>query len=371
VTKLEDAARPEETAASEVFREALRAVVTAVGVPLPLFEHPMRDRWMQDLFETGWMAMPAPGGGQQVMRVALRSAHVRNAGTPAPLRVESRVVFWLRGKDWAVVQQYESDLPDDMQTLNNMGNTETIPPHGDYPLGRMLRGSVESYYPDRSFSRMLEAQGQQPPVYVDTSWLHVAHVDETLAFLPASTPRGWVLLANDPALAREMLVEAQATGHGDARLFAGRQWRFGNSAEVTVSEVLDDLDVMTRSAEAAAEVEAQVAIVRAATGLGEDEIVRVPFLHHETNDKSAAYQPGTVNLLALSRTRVVAPDPHGPVIDGEDIFKRQLEEELGRLGIGVSWIDDWDVYHRHVGEVHCGTNASRAIPDVKWWEAGR
>jgi protein-arginine deiminase len=371
VTRIENSARPAEDAASMLFRDALRAAVTAAGVPLPLFEHPMRDRWMQDLFETGWMSMPAPGGGQHAMRVALRSADVANPDGPAPLRVESRVVFWLRGKDWAAVQQYERDLPKAMQTLNNLGNTETIPPHGEYPLGRMLRGSVESFHPDRSFSRMLEAQGQQPPVYVDTSWLRVAHVDETLAFLPASTPRGWVLLVNDPTLAREMLLDARAAGHGDAKLFPGRQSRFGAPLETTVAQVLDDVDIMTRSAEAAAEIDGQLAVVRAATGLADDEIVRVPFLHHEANGKSTAYQPGTVNLLALSRTRVVAPDPLGPVIDGVDLFKQQLEEELGRLGIGVSWIDDWDLYHLNLGEVHCGTNATRAIPDVKWWETGR
>jgi protein-arginine deiminase len=316
--------------------------------------------------------MPAAGGGQHVMRVALRSPDFRDTTPSLPLRIESRIVFFLRGKDWAAVQQYQRQtLPNPANTLNAMGNTEVIPPFGDYPLGRMLRGNVPTFHPDESFTRMLEAQAMQPAVNVDTSWLQVAHVDEIFAFLPASTPRGWVLLVNDPGLARAMLLEAEADGHGDATLFTGREWRAGDAAEVTVSELLADVDVMTRSSTAAADIEAQLDIVRAETGLTDEEIVRVPFLHHSVSGKATAYQPGTVNLLALSRTRVVAPDPHGPLIDGVDPFKRQLEEALAEHGIEVTWIDAWDLYHRQLGEVHCGTNASRAIPDVKWWETGR
>ncbi len=361
----------EEEAASAAFREELRAAGTAAGVPEPLFEHRMRDRWMQDLFETGYMSMPSAGGGQHVMRVALRTPEVRDPEGPVPLRVEGRIVFFLRGKDVAALQQFEHGLPAPMRTLNSFGNTETIPPHGDYPLGRLLRGNVPSFHPDPSVTRLLEAQRVQPPLYVDTSWLFVAHVDETLAFVPASTPRGWVMLANDPALARAMLQQAEEEGHGDTKLFTGRTFRTGAPAETTVSQVLADVDVMTQSSLAAAEIDAQIAIVKEATGLGDDEIIRVPYLHEPTAGRSVAYQPGTVNLLVLSRSVVVAPDPHGPMIGGKDIFKAQLEEELGKQGITVRWADTWDLLHRHAGEVHCGTNATRAIPDARWWESGR
>ncbi|MCI0569443.1 MAG: protein-arginine deiminase domain-containing protein [Myxococcaceae bacterium] len=83
-----------------------------------------------------------------------------------------------------------------------------------------------------------------------------------------------------------------------------------------------------------------------------------------------AYQPGTVNLLALSRTHVVAPDPHGPVVDGRDLFRVQLEEALAPLGITVLWVDSWDYLHQYKGEVHCGTNTVRALQAAPWWEAG-
>ena len=33
-------------------------------------------------------------------------------------------------------------------------------------------------------------------------------------------------------------------------------------------------------------------------------------------------------------------------------------------------VGNWDVYHRNLGEVHCGTNVSRRL-DARWWESGR
>jgi protein-arginine deiminase len=199
-------------------------------------------------------------------------------------------------------------------------------------------------------------------------------VDETLSFLPVDSPRGWVALVADPALARKMLEDAQAQGHGDAKLFSGQLWakdKQSAPAEVSISEVLANTDVLGASAEAAPHVEAQLAVLRAETGLTDAEIVRVPFLFQWEQGRLAAYQPGTVNLLSLSRTVVAAPDPHGPVIDGKDLFKSQFESALAPYGVTVSWLDDWMLYHRYNGNVHCATNVVREVPSVKWWETGR
>ena len=54
----------------------------------------------------------------------------------------------------------------------------------------------------------MESQAVQPPVYVDTSWLLVGHVDETISFVKTSSPRGWTILVNDPAMAKKMLQDA-------------------------------------------------------------------------------------------------------------------------------------------------------------------
>jgi protein-arginine deiminase len=49
-----------------------------------------------------------------------------------------------------------------------------------------------------------------------------------------------------------------------------------------------------------------------------------------------------------------------------------MTDEFAKVGITVHYIENWDLYHRLLGEVHCGTNALRAVPSgTKWWEAGR
>lgn len=348
----------------------------------PPLEVRTEDPWNQDYFETGYMSMPGPGGRQHVIRVAYRSANLWDPrpNAPYPLRPAGRVVFEkFRGPDTAGIQHYDPNSWLDFDTLDSMGNTETIPPYThegvSYPLGRLLRGSAPDYYPDLLFSKMLEAQGQQPPVYVDTSWLLVAHVDETISFIKANTPRGWLALVNDARLAKTMLEEAQKAGHGSARMFRGKKWMDddGNEypAEVSIDEVLADTEVLAASNRAAIEVDAQVEILKKETGLTDEEIISVPFLHWEFDRYSVSYQPGTVNMLVLDDRHLVVADPHGPEIDGKDIFKDQLEKSLGELGYKIWWQEDWDLYHRMLGEVHCATNATRTIPEFKWWESGR
>ena len=53
------------------------------------------------------------------------------------------------------------------------------------------------------------------------------------------------------------------------------------------------------------------------------------------------------------------------------LVQEALDQSHPDLGIKVDWVENWDGYHRLLGEVHCGTNATRKIPDVRWWETGR
>ncbi len=371
---------------SRLFQGALDGVRLSAGIEAPLFRFTsVLEQWVQDYMEPGYMAMPRPGGGQQVIRVNYRAPYVVNpqasAFSGSPLNAGGRLAFLLRGPDIAAVQQYDVGAFYDgrtKQTLNATGNLETVPPYEKdgvrYPLGRLLMGRTPNARPDPSFTRMLEAQGMQPPLYVDTSWLDVGHVDEIFSFVPANTPRGWLTLVADPRLARKMLEDAQARGHGEARLFTGKYWgrsRQQALAEVTVSQVLADTAVRDASETAALKVDAQLDTLRAELGLTEADLLRVPFLFQQTSRGVTAYQPATVNLLVLSRTVVAAPDPHGPVIDGKDLFKAHLEEALAPHGITVRWVDDWNLYHRNFGNVHCATNALRQVPAVRWWETGR
>ncbi|WP_146649174.1 protein-arginine deiminase family protein [Labilithrix luteola] len=360
-------------------RKDLASACTEASLPTPI-EVKTDDPWTQDFFETAYMAMPGANGEQHVINVNYRSANLYNPGNAkSPLRTAGRYAFELRGKDSAGIQQYDPKHSLEMDSLNSFGNTETIPPFtlGDksYPLGRLLRGKVDNFYPDPTFTKMLESQGMQPPVYVDTSWLLVGHVDETLSFVKAKTPRGWVLLVNDASMAKKMLQDQVTAGHGDVPMFVGMEWYDDNGkaspAQATISEVLADTDVMTASAEAATEVDGQIAKIKAETGLTDDEIIHVPYLHHSYQGASVAYQPGTVNGIYVADDRFVAPAPHGPEIGGTDIFRQNLIDTLAKVGIKVDFAEDWDDYHAALGEVHCGSNTRRKIPDVKWWETGR
>lgn len=366
-------------ASSVAFVDALRSLLAATPEKAPLTELADEDIWTEDFFETGYASMPAPGGEQHVIRVAYRSASVWQNGS-SPLRPAGQVVFKrFRGKDSAGLQAYTLSQDQNSESLNSYGNTETIPPYTlggvSYPLGRLLRGSIPSFAPDPVMSKVLESQAVQPHVYIDTSWLLVGHVDETISFLKAPNARGWVLLINDPALARTMLQAEADKGNGAAKMFIGKQWYDENfntfPAETTIAQVLADTDVMARSATAVTEIDAQLQILKSATGLTDDEIIRVPFLHHTAYGAAVAYQPGFVNGYVAGDHDFVAPNPFGPVIDGADIFKKDFEAKLTAIGYSVRWIDDWDLYHTGDGEVHCGTNAARQIPSAKWWEGGR
>jgi protein-arginine deiminase len=355
-------------------RSDLKAATVSAGVAPPN-EILTNDSWAQDFFEPGFMSMPAPNGKQRVIRVNFRSANERGNDWQNPLRQAGRFVFQIRGKDVAAIQEFDPQRGGEDDTLNSFGNLETVPPYThagkSFPLGRVIRGSIPSFAPDRAFTRMLEAQQVQPPIYVDTSWLLVGHIDETLSFVKANSPRGWVALVNDATRARDMLVAQSNAGRGNVPLHVGKSWTSGASASATIDQVLEDTDVMAASAEAVVEVDAQVAKLKAETGLTNAEIVAIPFLHMKIDGYSIAYQPGMVNGIYIADDHFVAPAPHGPVIGGQDIFEGAMTSALAPYGVTVHFAEDWDTYHRNQGEVHCGSNTTRAIPSAKWWESGR
>lgn len=355
---------------STAFRADLATAVQAAAVPEPTYEYGNSDQWTQDFFETAYTSMPGPGGKQHVMHVNIRSANYSNGN----LRSAGRIVFQLRGKDVAAAVQYDPQHSDSMNTLNSFGNLETVPPYSHagktYALGRVLRGSTPSFYPDKSFDKMVSAQNAQPIIYINTEWLQVGHVDETVTFIKTNSPRGWAMGVNDPTLARTMLENAQKAGNGGVHMFVGKFWWGSQSAEVSIDDVLSDPDVMNESAQAAIEIDDQVNVLKQETGITDAEMIRIPFLHQPTNSGSLAYQPGTVNGIYLSDTAFGAPKPHGPNIGGQDIFEAQLAEAFAPYGIKVHFIENWNLYHRLSGEVHCGTNTTRVVPDADlWWES--
>ena len=364
--------------ASDVFVDDVEQAVSDAGVPEGLVRlTDVGDQWTQDFLETAYMSLPSENG-QHVIHVNFRSANYR--GNEPRLRQAGRIVFTeLRGEDVAGAVQFDPDHPDEMDTLNSFGNFETVPPYDhqgrSWPAGRVLLGSSQDYYLDRSLQTLVASQGVQDPITIDTEWLLVGHVDETVSFVPAPSPRGWVLLAADPALSRAMLeAECDVADPGStpacpAEMIVGKSWSLTQPATISIYDVLSDPDVMNQSAWAAVEIDEQLAVVQEATGLLDDEVIHIPVLFQPIDGKAVAYQPNTVNSFVIGAEDFASAVTHGPVIGGQDPFAAQLEATLGALGISVHWVEDWDWYHRHDGDVHCGMNATRRVPsDFLWWE---
>jgi protein-arginine deiminase len=360
-------------------KSACGSSVGAKALSPPVGREGYPDQWTQDFFDIGYTSRPGPGGEPVGMKIALRSAQPeRSAGG----------IVWSQflGPDFGAIEiaDPKGAPSDDSYSMNSFGNWDVIPPYTrgseSFPLGRNIWGSGEdeSVQPDQVFSSFVRAQGVQPPITVDTSWLIVGHVDEIISFVKAETPRGWAMLVASPRRAREMLLDLQQRGYGSTKLFVGREfWDFNanpdnpplESAAVSIDDVLKDTDRLAVSDAAQQEIDDAIRIVKNEVGLDDSEIIEMPFLFEEVFGKSIAYQPGTVNLLHVDDS-VVVPKPFGPRINNKDPFEEDAKTKLGGLGLNVIFADDWDVYHINMGEVHCGTNVSRNM-NLKWWESGR
>ncbi len=361
--------------ASTQFRADLSAAMTASGItkPLATFVN-VQDQWTQDFFETAYMAMPA-SGGRQVIHVNFRSSNY----TGKSLRSAGRVVFTaLRGPDVAGAVQYDPAHNDNMDSLNSFGNLETIPPYGAFNMGRVVRGSASSFYPDPSFDRMIQAQGIdsgnasgiQDLVEIDTSFLLVGHIDETVSFTKSSQgTHGWEVLVADTTQGWNLLRGQCPNPTAPAcktTIFAGTGW------QTTIGAVVNDTDIANANAWAVTEIDSQREQLKQATGIVDADFVSIPAVWWTQSNYLVAFVPGIVNGISLGDGHHGPPDPYGPVIGGQDIFVAATAGALTPIGVTAHWIEDWDLYHELDGEVHCGSNTKRVVPtNVAWWESGK
>lgn len=397
---------------AELGKEVKKAGVTA---PLVKFKK-YADPWTQDFVEPAYVSMTGPGGQRHVMRVMLRSAQ--------PDRDAGRELFEkVRGRDVGVVQVTDRAEPDDW-SLNSMGNLETIPPyaHGgrSFPAGRIIMGERKDSgaRPSKVMRTMLKSQGLQDPLLLDTSWLGVGHVDEFVQFLPADTPRGWRLGLADPQAGLKLLRDAKRDGHGKTKMFSVPGRSDIPAPKETIDQALASKHLVADNEMAAQRIAANLEILKRETGVTDGEIVRVPALYTRESEvmtaegdeipvprltrmgagsdlvdslgdrgqqkwlaenpagsraaaaatvMTSAYVPGAVNGVLLARDRYLAPRQWGPVIGGKDIFTQAVTAAYQRVGLKVSYIDDWYTYHLGMGEVHCGTNTLRDAT-AAWWQ---
>ncbi|WP_308315305.1 protein-arginine deiminase domain-containing protein [Streptomyces sp. ISL-100] len=396
----------------QAFVKGLAAEVRSAGINKPLLTFDKYDDiWAQDFVEPGYVSMAGPGGSRQAMRVMLRSAQ--------PDRAAGRELFEkLRGNGVGVVQV--SGVRDSEEaTLNSMGNLETIPPYThngrSFPAGRIIMGERKDSgsKPAKAMRTLLKSQGFQDPLLLDTSWLHVGHVDEFVQFLPADTPRGWKIAIADPEAGLRLLREAQAAGHGRTRMFSVPGSPGMPAPKETIDQALASRWLVSDNTMAAKRIKANLEVLQRETGATDAEVVRVPALYTRGTQEgergermprltrmgagkvpdvvreygqqqelarhadragaapetvmTSAYVPGAVNGIVLGGGRYLAPRQWGPVIGGKDIFTSAVNTAYTGAGMKVSYLDDWYTYHLGQGEVHCGTNTLRDASGA-WWK---
>ncbi|MFH8336500.1 protein-arginine deiminase family protein [Streptomyces sp. AM6-12] len=408
------AGRDPESRAQRRFVSGFAAASKAAGLPAPLrLPNPTWsvDHWTQDFVEPGYVSMPAPHGRLHSMRVLIRSAQLY--GEP-PRRRGAAELYPLRGRDVAVLETAVDPASD--WSLNSLGNLETIPPYTyggrSFPAGRIImgqQGASVGTRPARTMLTMLLAQRSQSPLLLDTSWLHVGHVDEFVQFLPARTRRGWKIGVADPRAGLAVLDTAVRRGHGSTRMFSWPGYADVRPPKETIADTAGSKTFRADNLRAARHIDADIGLLRRATGITDAEIVRVPALYtsgvlcgpgrvrlpaltcppgripdvarygENKNDpgptagsgpKLGAYTPDPVNGVLLGPHSYLAPAQWGPVINGRDIFTTAVTAAYRAAGIQVGYLDDFSTHHLLGGEVHCGTNTLRDATQ-RWWSPQR
>ena len=316
------------------------------------------------------VSMPGPAGKTQRLRVLVLSDQQRPA---------TASVFALRGRDVGVVWQGPIK---GRETLDSMGNLEFLPPHrvgtSDRPLGRAIMGyspgtkTRKTSAPTARLQNLLTAQTGVAPLLVDTGWLEVAHIDEIMHVAPAASVRGWQLVVADPQAAIDLLKKAGAAGHGKVAVTSAPDSNFG-----TIADVVADKGMVGVNTLAATRITAALQSVKAATGLTDADIIRVPVLFTQEINPDAepskaqdtslsALLPNAVNGVVLGRDRYLAAKQFGPMINGRDLFADAVSAAYAKAGFTVSYVDTFRPYHTGGGEIHCGTNTLRNAT-TPWW----
>lgn len=335
------------------------------------------DQWVEDYFQTGTTSIPWAEGEVHGLRASMPRPWGRSNTE------KSLPVNWLRKShttpDLGHFVVYKKAFTG--STFDSHGNHDLIPPYkngaNDFPYGRIIYGDgvlseTAAFYEKQEV--------QAPALVMDTNWLYVGHIDEVVSYVPAATPRGWKLLVASSNRAIALLKEWQSKGQGAQEMFVGKRWSDGKLATISIDEVLGDADLMAATQRAQSKIDPMVEKLKQEIGLTDDDVVELPVIFESIADGgveySVAYSPGVVNLRAFNGWTIV-PDPFGPKIDGKDGFRVDIDARLGTdafglgadgKGLAVFYADDWDLYHRLDGEVHCGSNQEGRPPaEWKWW----
>lgn len=302
-----------------------------------------QDEWAQDWVEPLYASIPGENGPVSI-HVLLGSHQERVKAYNA--------LYTLQGPDVGVTLLSEAQvqsLPDSSGTYSSFGNLETIPPYAGYPAGRqVIGGSLDKKEgPSPKTLAFLAAQGAQDLIWLDSSWLSVGHIDEFLSFLPVSgSTLGFKIVVVDPLVAVEILKTAMANGHGDVLLNSYKPSTDAEKAATktnqvdfttTVRQFLEDAEEMAAQKEAAGLIEKNLEILKAATQIPDEDIVRLPGLFERTesfglpdelpegdfpDDGKQARASMEQEIQALSASHPYEVKPYGRLLAGLSTERR-------------------------------------------------
>ena len=337
----------------ETYEAVLGSAFTAVHGPSY-----GNDVWMQDEFEFGTLL----GGQGERLDVVIDSIRDRGLDRYA----EDALV----GPGFIAGTWGQAFM---RSTFDSFGNLEATPPVSvggvDYPLGRIYYGRTGSEGPVLGLRNFLADQSVQAPFEIPTSWLCVGHVDEVSSFIPdPSAPRGFRLLLAD-ADAGYDLVDSLPSSRTLGRYGADHGY-------ATVGAIKNDAALRALNADIQDDYLDPIrAIFTQQLGLSASEIIEVPSVfEHLGGCGAAALVPGMVNLIVADGqdgdTHLFVPDPFFRSAGAGQHTDAFIDAFADRMpsSLRLHFVDNWDVYHLGIGEVHCGTNVTRTPTDA-WWNA--
>ncbi len=346
--------------------EALKFIIPQTGARLRILEFAdgtESDVWVQDTVEIGVISCPGSQGVQQAVAVltGLRAEHYEMNCEPLDRNV--RHYFARLGSILVDAATPRAGT----RWIDWYGNLEVSPPvqerNGrEFPFGRILTGVQNKLTLHPDVLAFLEAQElQAPPLLVNTSWLKIGHVDEVVNFVPTSDAPGFRVLIPSTQMAKSILENLVRSGFRSVKVFANRQ------QETTVDRLLEEIAASAKNREIQEILDDTRKLLCEGLGIEQPDFIKVPVLFDE---EGVAIIPNCVNSL-ICNGHVILPDPEGPAVNGEDAFASSIQTALGKLGLKLHFVDIWEPYHLHLGEVHCGTNAIRYASRSAWWHTAQ
>ena len=316
----------------------LEQILPGLGTkfPVPYKTAKWQEMWMQDTMEMGYSEIP--GGGR--MHVVLNG--IRGADSFGPT---------LLGKDVGVITVgYNRNMSGHDAWADWYGNLEVSHPTPEHPFGRIYYGcntdSGATLHPE--VVHFLKLQELQSPIWVDTSWLAIKHVDEIFNFIPGPDGKGMMTVGSPAEAARvtgttldAFNLDIQAKVE---KMLSGGEYKIGGS--------LVKYDGVYRL-----------------LGFSSERTLFLPVLFNPVEVDSSSARPGAHNRWSNPVNSVFV---NGSLVTGgayvPEAVRADLRKKLQGAGVRDVYFVDDRVYQDRWGNVHCSSNTCREPLFDEFWK---